>query len=152
MANKKPIWIVVVPLVVFASFLLLFVSGNFTGGSSAQVKGYATIEFSHGKLAIDALCHYAEEHGGNFPKSLDDPVLNTIPPEARYFHVRNTKQEIQWLYYTGYNRQSPSETIILASPLMVSPQKRLAYFPDGSGRILDEDRFLSLLSVSLNRR
>ncbi len=113
---------------------------------------YSTIEFSHGKEVVNALLQYAYDHDGEFPEHLEDVPLDTVPSEVRNFRDRKTKQEMKWLYFPGYDGQSPTQTIVLASPLTIDSYKRLAYFIDGSGQIMDEQKFERLLSEQLNRK
>ena len=119
---------------------------------------YKMRNFMRAAWMRQALLQYAEErntifpeHNGSFPKRLTELNLNAIPLEACRFHDLDTSQEYNWLYYSGYNQQSPPHTILLASPRMATGNKRIAVFCDGEVRLMDENAFVDLLSEQINK-
>jgi hypothetical protein len=117
-----------------------------------QIKRDETIEIAKGRSVVISLFQYADGHDGYLPGKLEGATLNGIPPEALHFHDPRTRQVGNWLYYGSGNAKLPSlhRTIILASPPMLNPQKRIAVFSDGAAQILDEENFGRQLSEQLH--
>lgn len=116
----------------------------------------AVRELSNAKQIAFALIDYAENHDGRFPASLKTLSPTAISQPAKQFRDPKTGEKSDWIYYTGYGRDSPPKTIILASPRSMKIRrekpKRIAIFADGSGSLIDEDDFVKQLSEQLNRK
>jgi hypothetical protein len=119
-----------------------------------KIRGEQTRQFQNARMTTVLLLAYANEHEANFPKKLEDLPLDGMPPDGLHFHDPKTKQVRNWLYYGGYKyEQQPSQhTIILASPVRIDSDNRVAIYSDGKADYLKEDEFARLLAEQLNRK
>jgi hypothetical protein len=109
-------------------------------GMSKEVR-----ELSNIKQVAIAVGAFAGDHGGQFPKELDDLFPNYLSTHKLLFTASMDDDPPQpIIYFAGYSNRDDPGTIIVASPrFWESPRGRshvVAYL-DGSARIISEAEF-----------
>ena len=86
----------------------------------------------------DALRSYADYNDGRFPSRLEDLVPECIPEDSpfRKFHDLRTKEAADWIYFPGYTAGVRPDTIIVASPKVVSRADGTRMVGAGSFRMI----------------
>ena len=110
-------------------------------------------QLAHLKLLGRALKLHADEHDGQFPKSIADiewrqaqPGMDWagLPAAASRFHHPDTGRVSEWLYYPGKTEgDHPPETILAASPVAIGPGggKRLVVRLNNVAEVIPEEDF-----------
>ena len=109
-------------------------------------------ELARLKMLGHALKLHADEHEGKFPASVADiqwrqtmPGMDWdgLPAAASRFHRPGDGKVMDWLYYAGHTENDPPETILVASPVALSPQgdQRMVVRLDGVADVIPESDF-----------
>ncbi len=101
----------------------------------ARTKAQQTISLSNGRQVGIGCRAYAKDHGGEFPKALDELVPKYLP-DAKLLTcpISGPSVPIGYEYYGGKD-SDPGSNILLVSKAAVRGRERVVIHVDGSGEV-----------------
>jgi len=102
--------------------------------AQVQLRGKETKSLSQGKQIVLACKLYALDHGGAYPKDLEELVPNYVTNRAVFVCPLSPTLPIGYDYYGGKD-QDPPDTVVLMSKFADRHGKRILVFSDGSAAL-----------------
>jgi len=105
--------------------------------SAARQKAQANISLQEARKIVVACVAYSNDHGGKYPKELEELVPEYLQDRSRLFDPgQKGSQEIGYLYFgTGRMQSDPSNEILLESKASYGRNRVVGYM-DGSAKLI----------------
>jgi len=105
----------------------------FTG---VKQKALEARSLNNAKILGAACIHYAADHGGDFPPTLNDLYPNYVSDRTSFVSPLSPRVVPGYIYYPGANNSSPADTVVLEDKFAPEQQHRIVVYADDSARII----------------